>query len=85
MPHYTYIIKSDQVGSFYIGSASDVGRRLTKHNSGHSPYTSKKRPWKLFYYETFETKKEALIREKFLKKQRNKDFYHRLAGKIKNA
>jgi putative endonuclease len=58
-------------------------RRLIEHNSGKSPYTSKKRPWKIVYAEKFGNKTEALKREKFLKRQRNKSFYERLTKEFK--
>jgi putative endonuclease len=41
---------------------------LEYHNSGKSPYTSRANDWHLVYFATFETKKEALIEEKRLKK-----------------
>jgi putative endonuclease len=85
MKYYTYILQSEKDWSYYVGSTSDLERRITEHNNGHSPYTSKKRPWKLFYYEEFSSKTEALKREKFLKKQRNKEFYLKLLGKSENA
>ena len=65
-------------GTYYIGYTTDLNRRLTEHNSGKSSYTSGKMPWKVVYYEIFSTKKEALKREKFLKKQRNRTFYEKL-------
>jgi putative endonuclease len=79
MNYYTYIIKSDKDGSFYIGSTSNIERRLLEHNNGHSPYTSKKIPWKLIYLQEFKSKTEAIKREKFLKKQKNKEFYLKLS------
>jgi putative endonuclease len=81
MKYYTYIIQSEKDGSFYIGSTSDVERRLFEHNFGHSPYTSKKKPWKLVYCEVYDSKSEAIKREKFFKKQRNKEFYVRIINK----
>ena len=75
-----YILESLADGSFYIGYSQDPTERLEVHNNGGSRYTAKKIPWKLVYTETFQTKTEALKREKFLKKQRNKDFYRRLIG-----
>ncbi len=57
--------------------------RLEFHNTGKSTYTSKKLPWKLVYFEKFDDKSEAIKREKFLKKQRNKDFYLRLINSFK--
>jgi len=80
MNYFTYILQSEIDGSCYIGSTSNIERRLEKHNFGHSPYTSKKKPWKVIYYEEFDSKNEAIKREKFLKKQKNKNFYLKLAG-----
>jgi putative endonuclease len=73
-----YILESQADHSYYIGYTSDLNNRLVQHNKGESRYTSNKRPWKLVYYETFATKSEAIKREKFLKKQRNRKFYQSL-------
>ncbi|MCX6165683.1 MAG: GIY-YIG nuclease family protein [Ignavibacteriae bacterium] len=78
---FTYIIQSEKDNSFYIGFTSDLEKRLKFHNEGLSPYTSKKIPWKLVYFEQYNNKSNALKREYFLKKQKNKEFYLRL---IKN-
>jgi predicted GIY-YIG superfamily endonuclease len=42
-------------------------QRLKDHNSGHSPYTSKKKNLKLIYAEMYLNKADALGRERFLK------------------
>ena len=68
---YTYIIQSIEDESFYIGYSSNLEERLRQHNNGFSKYTSKKVPWNLVYYETFDNKSDAIKREKFLKKQKN--------------
>ena len=78
MIYYTYILQSEVDGSFYIGQSNDVENRLIKHNEGKSKYTSKKIPWKIAYFEEYETRKEAIQRERFLKKQKNRSFYQRL-------
>ncbi len=75
MTYSVYILQSQADGSFYTGYTSDLNRRLDEHNSGKTRYTSKKRPWILFYSEEGLSKKDAIIRERFLKKQRNKNFY----------
>jgi putative endonuclease len=75
---YTYILKSQKDDSFYIGHTSDIVSRIEHHNAGLSKYTSKKIPWVLVYSESFDTRKEAATRERFLKKQRNRAFYQRL-------
>ncbi len=76
-----YIIQSEKDGSFYIGFTSDIEQRLSYHNSGKSRYTSRKMPWRLRYTETYSTRSEAMIRERFLKNQRNREFYERLINK----
>ncbi len=81
MKYYVYIIQSQKDNSFYIGYTSNIEKRLYEHNHGSTRYTSGLRPWKLVYKEEFLTKTEALKREKFLKKQRNRKFYETLIGK----
>ena len=77
---YVYLLKSDVDATFYVGYTENLEQRLEQHNSGESKYTSRKITWKLVYFEHFETKSEALKRELFLKKQRNKEFYQRLVN-----
>jgi putative endonuclease len=37
------------------------------HNSGKSKFTKGHRPWQIKYFEQFETRSEAMRREKFFK------------------
>ena len=76
--YYTYLLQSDLDESFYVGYTSDLKRRLSDHNSGLSRYTSRKTPWRLVYFESFDSKSSAIKRERFLKQQKSKDFYQRL-------
>ncbi|MBK7342328.1 MAG: GIY-YIG nuclease family protein [Saprospiraceae bacterium] len=69
---YVYILKSQLDGSFYIGQTADLEKRLTQHNEGESRTTSKKRPWSIAYSEQFDSRSDAIRREHFLKKQRNR-------------
>lgn len=68
MPYYIYILKSQQDGTYYKGFSEDYVERLNAHNSGKSTYTRNKIPWELIYVEEHSSKKEALIREKKLKR-----------------
>jgi putative endonuclease len=78
--YFVYILKSLRDSSYYIGFSTDVERRLKEHNQGQSRYTKLKTPWTVIYFEEYELKKQALKREKFLKAQRNREFYERLAA-----
>ncbi len=75
---FVYILMSEVDSSFYIGQTNDLNKRIEYHNLGLSKYTSRKKPWKVVYFEKYSTRKEAIKRERFLKKQRNSDFYNSL-------
>ena len=79
---YVYILQSSVDESFYIGFTENLDKRVNQHNSGESGYTSRKMPWKLVYFEEFNTKTDAIKRERFLKAQKNKVFYHRLINNL---
>ena len=55
-----------------MGYTEDIETRLYEHNFWRTGYTSKKKPWILKHKEAFKTKKEALIREKYLKKLKSR-------------
>jgi putative endonuclease len=81
MKFSVYILQSVEDKSFYIGFTSNMKQRLEYHNSGKSRYTSRKMPWTIVYEELYDTRSEAMKRKRFLKKQRNKEFYQLLIYK----
>ena len=68
MKFYVYILYSRHLGNYYIGLTSDVENRLKKYLSNHKGYTSKAKDWIVAYKEEFQTKSEALFREREIKK-----------------
>ncbi len=68
MPYHVYIIQSLHDASYYKGYSENPFTRLEQHNNGESKYTSYKKPWKLVFMQSYKTKREALTREKALKK-----------------
>jgi len=65
---YVYIIRSiEHPYRRHIGFTDDVDRRLADHNSGHSPHTSKFRPWKLDVIIGFSDKQKAIAFERYMK------------------
>ena len=78
MDFYVYILQSEQDGSYYFGFTSDLERRLYEHNNGMSTYTKRKIPWRVVYFEIKASKKEAIIRERTLKKIKNKSVYQQM-------
>ena len=65
--NYTYILECSD-GSLYTGWTNDIEKRVEAHNSGKgAKYTKTRRPVKLVYLETFDTKEEAMSREYAIK------------------
>jgi len=81
MKYYIYILQSEKDNSFYIGYSYNPQERLVKHNNSSKGYTSTKKPWTIVYTETFHNKKEAIQREKFLKRQKSAELIKRLIDK----
>jgi putative endonuclease len=68
MAYYVYILQSKVDNTFYKGYTENPLKRLEQHNAGEMNYTSKKIPWEIVCLINFETKKDALIAEKKVKK-----------------
>ena len=65
--NYTYVVKSSD-GTFYTGWTNNLEKRIACHNAGKgAKYTKTRRPVALVYYETFETKEDAMRREYAIK------------------
>ena len=65
--YYTYILKSLKDNKYYYGHTANLDSRLAEHNNGKVKATKGRRPFVIHYYETFETKSEAVKRELFFK------------------
>jgi len=78
MTFTVYILQSKKDNSYYIGYSSDIESRIQEHNYESTGYTSKKRPWVIVYIEEFEFKKDAIARERHIKKQKNRKYIRNL-------
>ena len=67
MQYYTYILKSRSHNTYYYGSTNNLDKRLKEHNKGKVRYTKGRMPWVVYYVEEFETRSEAMLREKYFK------------------
>lgn len=76
--YYTYIIQSSKSGSLYKGHSEDLATRLNQHNSGKVKSTKSGLPWVLVHYETFQTREEAVSREKYFKTAAGRRFIKKL-------
>lgn len=74
--NYTYIVKCDD-GTFYTGWTTDLKKRIQTHNQGKgAKYTKSRLPVELVYYETHETKQEAMRREYAIKQLSHQEKRH---------
>ena len=71
---YVYILQSIDSAHFYTGVTDDLRARLSKHNAGEVPHTSKYKPWRLKTYVAFSDEKQAFNFEKYLKSPSGRAF-----------
>lgn len=75
--YFVYIVECVDA-TLYIGSTNDIEKRILSHNTSKvgAKYTRGRRPVVLKYFESFETKSDALKREielkNFTRTQKNK-------------
>jgi putative endonuclease len=75
MLFYVYVLHSVSHDNIYIGFTSDLEARIKSHNElATKGWTIKFRPWNLIHAETFQTKSEAMRRERELKSSRGRNF-----------
>lgn len=82
---YVYIIRSIRYGKYYIGSTRDIKKRLIHHNQDSNQSTKKYRPYKLLYFEKYDTNKQALIRERKIKSYKGGKAFKLLIDKVLSA
>ncbi len=71
MQYCVYIMASQKNGTLYIGVTNNIGARAYAHRNGAgSTFTKKYRVTRLVYMELFDDVREAIAREKELKKWR---------------
>ncbi len=79
--YFVYILHSSFLGSYYIGSCKNVEERLKKHLNNRKGYTSRTKDWQIKYTEKFLNKTDASVKEKQLKKWKNKERLKQLIDK----
>jgi putative endonuclease len=69
--YYVYLLQSKTLDTHYVGYTSDLKARFESHNAGKNVSTKAGKPWKLVYYEAYQTEIQAMRREKNLKRRGN--------------
>ena len=62
----------------YVGYTNNLNNRIKLHNAGKGAKFTRGRKWSLIYKEKFKSKKEAISREYYIKKNRT------LRNRLKN-
>jgi len=80
--YFVYVLQSIKDNSYYIGYTKNIKDRLNEHNFGRTGYTKLKRPWELIYKEEYKTEKEAINRERYLKRLKSKIALEKIIGLV---
>jgi len=75
---FLYILQSESTSRYYIGQTQDVTERVAYHDSNYSKSLKNRGPWKLVYTEEFETRSEAVRRERQLKSWKDRRMIEKL-------
>ena len=70
--YYVYMLKSKgNKPVTYVGYTNNLEKRVNLHNSGKGAKFTRGRKWTLIYKEKFKSKREAISREYYIKKNRS--------------
>ena len=71
MNYFVYMLKSLGKDSVtYVGYTNDLKKRINLHNNNKGAKFTRGRKWKLIFREKLNSKKEAISREYYIKKNR---------------
>lgn len=80
---FAYVVRSSNTGYLYKGHCEDLEARLKQHNSGMTESIRPYIPFELVYFEAFESRPEAIKREKYFKNAAGRSFLKtKLQGKV---
>jgi putative endonuclease len=77
---YVYVLRSEVDGSLYKGHCQNIEARIKQHNSGQTASIKSKIPLALIYKEEFETRGDAINRERYLKSAAGRRFLKKKIG-----
>ncbi len=70
---FVYILK-DGKGQIYVGSTTDIKRRLSQHKNGHTKTSSKMKNFEMVFVQKFNDLSQARLIERRLKKLKRRDY-----------
>ena len=83
MKYTVYVIYNSSQRKTYVGHTSSLPHRLAQHNSGLSTWTAKyPGTWDLIHQESFDSRSDAMRREKQLKTGGGRCFIQSLVKRL---
>ena len=80
---YVYILYSKSIANYYVGfSSMSLEERLRRHLSSHKGFIGRAKDWEIVYFESFDTKTNAILREQEIKKWKSKVKIEALISKL---
>ena len=79
---YVYFLGSLRNQDLYVGSTKDLEKRFSLHNTGKVKSTKPYTPWRLLGYEVYNSRSEAVKRERFLKNGQQKEILRKKYGLV---
>ena len=80
MAFYVYILQSQSSSRFYIGQTQDLDDRVAYHNANYSKSLKNRGPWQLVHTEKYETRAEAVRRERQIKSWKDRKMIQELVS-----
>jgi predicted GIY-YIG superfamily endonuclease len=79
--NFVYVLRSQAyIGRTYTGRTENPEQRLTEHNEGLCPHTSKFKPWRIETLIAFSDIQKAIAFERYLKSGSGRAFSKRHLG-----
>jgi putative endonuclease len=78
MTFHVYILRSQTTGRFYVGQTENLTKRVFEHNNNRTPSIKNRGPWELVHSEGFESRAEAMRRERQIKKMKSRQWIERV-------
>ncbi len=83
--YWVYVLYSDRIKKFYTGYTSNLEKRLDHHNYGLDRWSKRGIPWKIVYFEKYNTKRDALVRENFFKSGKGRELVKARVAQVVTA
>ena len=79
--YHVYILYSESIDRYYVGSTNNIERRISEHNRKKGKYTDIGIPWHLVYTEEYQSKEAAFKRDREIKSKKSRAYIESLLSR----